>query len=160
MFADFDSLEYPVDVRGLGEFPGRGTSHVYAIFCVVEGREIPIYIGRTTRLSERMGDYWSKNFAAPTDFRVGEAIVYLRDEKKLRILVRYKQCSQPARDEYVAIRNLQTSGTRLLNDLTSYRYKDADPTEERGAVRSFCDILIHPSSSFSTRESSAGASGG
>ncbi len=89
-----------------------------------------------------MDDYWAKQFAACTDFRVGEAIRYLRDIRKFRIIVRYKQSSQPRKDEYATVRDLQTSGVRLLNDLLSYSYKDANEDEERTAVQKFCEGLI------------------
>lgn len=96
-------------------------------------------------MSERMDDYCAKQFAACTDFRVGEAICYFRDVRRFEIAVRYKPSPQPRKDEYTTIRDLQTSGVRLLNDLVSYSYKDADKDRERTAVKRFCDVLVQSS---------------
>jgi hypothetical protein len=92
-----------------------------------------------------MDDYCSKQFAAATDFRVGEAICYIRGIRGFKIIVRYKpSLDRQARkkDEYLIVRDLQTSGVRLLNDLVSYNYNEADEQDERETVHKFCDILI------------------
>lgn len=83
-------------------------------------------------------------FKAPTDFRVGQAIRSLREKKGLRIVVRYKRSANPDDEEYRTIRDLQTSGVRLLNDLVGYRYQNAgtDERKESQAVQKFCEVLI------------------
>lgn len=90
-----------------------------------------------------MDDYSAKQFAAPTDFRVGEAICYFRELKRFQVVVRYKRSDKSRECEYKTIRDLQTSGVRLLNDLVSYNYEDANIEDERSVVRKFCEILIH-----------------
>ena len=89
-----------------------------------------------------MDDYCGALFAACTDFRVGEAVKYLKNEKSLRIVVRYRSSEFPRKDEDSIIRELQLSGVRLLNDLISYDYRTANCEEERAAVKKFCDILF------------------
>jgi hypothetical protein len=53
-----------------------GTSRegvVYVFFVATETEEIPFYVGETDRFQGRMDDYVRAQFAAPTDFKVGEA---------------------------------------------------------------------------------------
>jgi hypothetical protein len=89
-----------------------------------------------------MNDYQSAQFAACTDFRVGEAIRYLRERRSLRIVARYKKSGDPCKDESTLIRDLQLSGLRLLNSLPSYDYLKADKDEERRTVQKFCEMLV------------------
>ncbi len=89
-----------------------------------------------------MDDYCTKQFGAATDFRVGEAICYLREVKQLRIVVRYKPSSDRKKDEYLVVRALQTAGVRLLNDFASYDYKHANKEDERDALHKFCEVLL------------------
>jgi hypothetical protein len=123
------------------DFPSGLKVAFFMLFWVNNEQEVPFYVGETGRLNERMDDYCVKQFGAATDFRVGEAICYIRDEWKFTIVVRYKPSSDRKKEEYLIVRNLQTSGVRLLNDLLSYNYKHADKQDEREAVRKFCDVL-------------------
>jgi len=88
-----------------------------------------------------MGDYQAAQFAACTDFRVGEAVRYFL-KRGLRVALRYRRTDEPRKDEYVLIRDLQLLGLRLLNCLPSYDYKKADKDEERQTVQRFCDMLL------------------
>jgi hypothetical protein len=45
-------------------------------------------------------------------------------------------------EEYKTVRDLQTSGVRLLNDLVSYDYKRAQKEDEKETVFKFCEVLI------------------
>jgi hypothetical protein len=78
-----------------------------------------------------MWDYCTAQFDACTDFRVGEAIRYLREKKGCRISLRYKASGNPRKDEYDLIRELHVSGPRLLNGLVAYDYRTTDPAAER-----------------------------
>jgi hypothetical protein len=91
-----------------------------------------------------MEDYCLAQFQASTDFRVGEAVSYLRGTKGYQIVLRYRASAEPAKDEYHLIRKLQLSGFRLLNDLLGYNYRTAQETDERAAVQQFCDVLTSP----------------
>jgi hypothetical protein len=143
MFESFNFIrEFPARGTYATGFPARGEGFIYVICWVNNVQEVPFYVGETGRLNERMDDYCAKQFGAATDFRVGEAICYLRDKRGFKIMVRYKPSSDRKKEEYLIVRNLQTSGVRLLNDLLSYNYKHADKQDEREAVHKFCEVLI------------------
>jgi hypothetical protein len=148
MLQSFQFVEdFPAPGTYATSFPVRAEGGFVYVLCWVDNdREIPFYVGETGRLNERMGDYCTKQFGAATDFRVGEAICYLREAKGFRIVVRYKpsslQKTDRRKDEYLIVRGFQTSGVRLLNDLVSYNYKEADQQDEKRAVHSFCEVLI------------------
>jgi hypothetical protein len=89
-----------------------------------------------------MNDYQSAQFAACTDFYVGEAIWYFRDQRSLHIVILCKKSSDPGKDEPALIRDLQLSGLRLLNSLPRYDYLKADNEEERRTVQKFCEMLL------------------
>jgi hypothetical protein len=137
--ADFHTVDFP---PRQGDLPGRGERHVYVFCWKANGKDIPFYVGQTNRLHGRMDDYQSAQFAASTDFRVGEAIRYLRDQRSLRIVVLYKESRDSVKDEYTLIRDLQLSGLRLLNSLPGYDYRKADKDEERRTVQKFCEMLM------------------
>jgi len=139
LLADFHAVDFAPNEGGL---PGRGQGHVYILCWKANGRDVPFYVGQMNRLRERMGDYQSGQFVACTDFRVGEAIRYLRDQRSVRIVIRHKESRDPVMDEYTLIRDLQLSGLRLLNSLPSYDYLKADHDEERRTVQRFCEMLL------------------
>ena len=138
-------------------FPAKEAGGFVYILCwLEEGREVPFYVGEAHRLSERIDDYCAKQFQAATDFRVGEAVCYLRDVKGFRVVVRYKTSAEEKaerlKDEYQTARWFQTSGARLLNDFAGYDYRNADPSEEREALHKFCEVLIYAARSPFIRE--------
>jgi len=137
--ANFHAVDFSSDADDL---PGPGERQVYVLCWKSGGTEVPFYVGETNRLRGRMGDYQSAQFAACTDFRVGEAIRYLRDRRGLRIVLRYRETVDPRKDESALIRDLQLSGLRLLNSLPSYNYQEADKDEERRTVQRFCEMLL------------------
>jgi len=139
LLADFHAVDFPPRE---GDLPRRGEGHAYVLCWKANSRDVPFYVGQTNRLQERMSDFQSAQFAACTDFRVGEAIRYLRDQRSLRIVVRYKVSKDPVKDEYTLIRDLQLSGLRLLNSLPSYDYLKADHHEELRTVQRFCEMLL------------------
>jgi hypothetical protein len=107
-------------------------------------REVPVYAGQTRRLSDRMWDYCEASYYACADFRVGEAIHYLRESKRCRITLRYKATETRREEEYNLIRELVITGTRLLNQLPAYDFRNVSTNqgEERRLVQRFCDMVI------------------
>lgn len=127
------------------EFPAR-QNVVYVLFHGDPGK--PFYVGETESFTGRMADYIRAAFGAPTDFKVGEAIRYLV-ENKVRVRVGYKdQSDRKAAEmrEAELIEELRRERIPLLNDLPGYRYKFATKLDERGKVRRFCDQhILRPS---------------
>jgi hypothetical protein len=143
MFEDFEAMDFPTLVS-VASFSGSPGGYVYVVFwALADGHEVPFYVGQTTRLSGRMWDYCTAQFAACTDFRVGEAILYLREHKGCRIILRYKGSENPTKDERELIRELQVSGPRLLNGLVAYDYRSTEPAAERLFIHRFCDLLLN-----------------
>jgi hypothetical protein len=142
-FDGFTVADFPP--CGTGSLPKTPDGYVYVFCWIRDGVESAFYVGQTKRLAGRMNDYRLAQFAACTDFRVGEAVRYLRDTKKCRIVVRYKVSTDIRKDEYSVIRELHLSGVRLLNDFSSYDYRMANETEERAAVQGFCDVILSKS---------------
>ncbi len=84
-----------VDFSPLNELaPG----FVYVIFWVRGKENRPFYVGQSKRIWGRLDDYYWAQFAACTDYRVGEAIKYLT-AKDFRIVVRYRSSADPVKEE-------------------------------------------------------------
>lgn len=143
-FGGFTVVDFPSLTHSL---PETRDGYVYVFCWIRDAISIPFYVGQTKRLAGRMNDYCLAQFSACTDFRVGEAVRYLRDSKNCRIVVRYKMSTEVRREEYSLIRELQLSGVRLLNDFSSYDYRTANEAEERTAVQRFCDVIVNKSES-------------
>ena len=114
---------------------------VYVICFVKDGREIPFYIGQTGRFEERMGDYQYAQFGAATDFKVGEAIKYLRS-KGFDIIVRHRLSSDRLNEEKQLIQEATRVGITLLNACPGYNYKTAIQDDARKKVQDFCDLKL------------------
>lgn len=149
-FDGFTVVDFPLSTRPLPETPD---GYVYVFFWIRDGVESPVYVGQTKRLAGRMNDYRLAQFAACTDFRVGEAVRYLRDSKRCRIVVRYKKSAEMRKDEHSLIRELQLSGVRLINEFSSYDYRTANATEERAVVQRFCEVMLSKSEHWTVGES-------
>lgn len=124
------------------EFPLQRRSVLYVFFCAINNAEVPFYVGETDRFAERMGHYFRAQFAAPTDFKVGEAVRYLTT-KDIRIKVGYRECrdrQDRKRAESELINSLRAR-FKLLNDIPGYNYRTADEIAERQRVHVFCDEL-------------------
>jgi hypothetical protein len=113
---------------------------VYVLFFEMNGTEIYFYVGQTSRHIGRFGDYVSRQFTAPTDFRVGEAIKYLQ-EKKLTVRVKYRECLDSKYEEDDLIRQLSQK-FKLLNHLPAYNYQKSTPDVERRKVCKFIDEVL------------------
>jgi hypothetical protein len=137
-FEGFSVVEFPPTK---GSLLGPPNGFVYVFCWVADGVEIPFYVGQTDRFSLRMNDYCGANFSACTDFCVGEAVKYLKTTKNKRVVVRYRPSVDPPKEEKATIRELLISGVRLLNCLPRYDYRTATATEERDAIRKFCDMI-------------------
>ncbi len=148
-FDGFTAVDFPLSTRSFPKTPDR---YVYVFCWIRDGVESPFYVGQTKRLPGRMNDYRLAQFAACTDFRVGEAVRYLRDNKKCRIVVRFKASAEMRKDECGLIRELQLSGVRLMNEFSGYDYRRANETEERAAVQRFCDLMVSKSKCWAVGE--------
>lgn len=62
------------------DFP-QGTGVVYVFYAVKGGMQFPFYVGQTGSLVCRMADHSRAAFDPSTDFNVGNAVKYLRDQK-------------------------------------------------------------------------------
>jgi hypothetical protein len=144
MFDLFETLNFPefALLRSWTADYLKG-AYVYVIFWAIDsGPEVPFYVGMTeTNLRNRMWDYCEAQLAAPVDFWVGEAIKYLRDQKRCRITIRYRATTQPRKDEEDLIRELQVSGPRLLNGLRRHGYGSKEPEAERRFIHRYCDLI-------------------
>ena len=137
IFQDFHDMEFPTN-GGL----------VYVFHYLKDGEiktaSAPFYVGQTSKHFGRFGDYVSAQFTAQTDFKVGEAIRYLR-VLGFRVIVKYKESVDPRADEKWML-NILSSPYQLLNNLPGYNYKKADKEEERIKIHRFMDKIVAISS--------------
>lgn len=129
-FKDFNFMDFP-----------KNESAVYIISFVKNNKEIPLYVGETSRFQGRIGDYISANFKASTDFKVGEAIKYLQ-EIGCKIIIKYKFSENRKEEQNEIIKAFQGLGYRLLNELVGYNYRTADEKEERERIKIFCHNIL------------------
>jgi hypothetical protein len=134
------TIDFPRSFEGL---PNREDGYVYVLFYVLSGTEIPFYVGESGRFAERMSDYDWASFKCPTDFKVGMAVRYLRDQHGLRVVVRYEQSDKRKEAETALIRNYVIGGYRLLNSLPGYDYSISEPETQQRYIHSFCDMLLN-----------------
>jgi hypothetical protein len=122
--------------------PADSGTHIYAIIVTVQNGQFPLYVGQTGRLGGRIGDYATAQFHAPTDFRVGETIRYLRTERPCRVDFFYRPSEAHLQDEKVLIREFLLAGYTLLNFLPAFDYKTAIRDDERSLVHRFRDMAL------------------
>jgi len=139
LLKDFVSVEWGASLDLIESATGP---HVYAIVVESEGHWFPLYVGQTQRLLLRIGDYRQGYFSAATDFRVGEAIVYLIQEKKCQVHFFYRQSTAHQADEKQLIRELLLAGFPLLNFLGGYDFRNANKDVERAFIHRFCDMVL------------------
>ncbi len=88
----------------------------------------------------RFGDYISGKFSASTNFKVGEAVKYLRDNV-YRVVIRFDEVDNRKVEEKRILQNLR--GTfRLLNDLKGYDYNKSNERDERQNIQQFVDQIL------------------
>lgn len=131
-FQDFSVVDFP-------NFPDE--VGVYIILYIKNDAEIPLYVGETNQFRRRMGEYTSANFAAPTDFIVGEAIKYLQ-EKGYKMIIKYKFSENKKREQNEIIKDLQSLGYKLLNGFICYDYERAEKNKERERIKKFCENIL------------------
>jgi hypothetical protein len=126
------------------QFPTPRLGFVYVFYWVIDGAEIPFYVGETDRFQARMNDYKQAQFAAPTDFIVGEAAKYLNTKNGSQISVKYKRssddCTERCKEQDSIIQELRAAGAKLLNGM-GCNYRIANKDDERARVQNFCDTL-------------------
>lgn len=129
-FSDFVDIEFPID-----------KNIVYILYFKKNkvGQEIPFYVGMSSKGIGRIGDYISGKFSAPTDFKVGEAILYLQ-ELGLNIRLKYKSSENRKCLEKEIIDFMKKNKKfQLLNDFKGYNYKKSTESNERQKIRDFID---------------------
>lgn len=129
-FPDWPEAQFPV-------LPSQPNGEVYVLFYSSARGETPFYVGQTVRFEERMGDYQAAQFAASTDFKVGQAINYLIDHG-CRVTAKHKTSPDRRAEERDLIRSLAAEGINLLNSLEGYDYKIADKSTELSRVHKYC----------------------
>ena len=129
LFDDFQSFEFPTK-----------TSAVYALGIESKNQFVPFYIGETTDLDRRISEYLNPNFDAPTDFRVGEAIKYLKARGYV-VIFKFKLSDNPEEEEKAYTERTEKEITdKLLRG--SYDYKTSDPEAERKRAWSEVDEFL------------------
>lgn len=129
---DFKDIEFPLE----SDF-----SVVYIIYFRRDSKDIYFYVGETSRyIGGRLGDYVRANFNAATDFKVGEAIRYLRG-LGLYVGVRYFATLNRKEVEASLENELKSKGYKLLNDLKGYRYEESTEKHERKRIHDFMSKL-------------------
>jgi hypothetical protein len=123
------------------DFPNGGKIVFVLHYSLQDGIEpLPFYVGESSRHVGRFADYVAADFSAPSDFKVGEAVSFLRS-KGLRVIIRFWESADSKAEERRILRDLR--GTfRLLNDLKGYRYGHGDEEGERRKVRRFIDEIL------------------
>lgn len=98
-FSTFEEMEFP-----------KHRDIVYVLHYIQgEGaKTIPFYVGESSRHVGRFGDYVSANFTAATDFKVGEAVKYLR-EKGLRVVIKFQESHNRKEEEKRILQHLRST---------------------------------------------------
>lgn len=115
---------------------------VYIIYFIDKdsNEEILFYVGESSRGIGRFGDYLTAQFTASTDFKVGEAIRYIK-EQGFEVGIKYKESSNRKKEEQIYLKRFRRK-YRLLNDLEGYNYKKANKQDERKKVHEYVNIMI------------------
>jgi len=130
-FSTFEEMEFPQHcdiVYVLHYIHGDGA------------KPLPFYVGESSRHVGRFGDYVSANFSAATDFKVGEAVKYLR-KKGLRVVIKFQESHNRKEEEKRILQHLRST-FKLLNDLKGYRYGDSDASSERLKIHQFIEQIL------------------
>lgn len=121
---------------------------VYTFFAQDGRQEIPIYVGESSNVHRRIGEYIVSNFDAPTDFLVGEAIKYLQSKGfRIRVCALLFEGEDKTRKlkQNAIIQEFKDSGFVLLNrDVRhkGYDYHKADKLIERNRIIEFVDLHL------------------
>jgi len=106
-------------------------------------------------LSKSLKEYDYASWGCSPDFRVGEALRYLRG-KDYQIVTGFKRSSEAKserqKEERSIIQDLQLSGVWLLNYSLAYDRLTADEADERRVVHRFCDMMVRKNACASCNE--------
>ncbi|MBN1104291.1 MAG: hypothetical protein JXL84_12815 [Deltaproteobacteria bacterium] len=129
-FSDFAEIEFPQE-----------TEIVYVLFFSDDENclEVPLYVGESSRAIGRFGDYISAKFSAPTDFKVGEAVRYLKG-RGFKVRIKYKESEDRKSEERKIISILQKK-SRLLNELEGFSLTVSNEDAERARLHAFLKIV-------------------
>lgn len=130
-FSDFKDFEFP-----------NSSDIVYIVYFrkPYDNSEVPFYVGMSTKHIGRFGDYLSANYSAPTDYKVGKAIQYMRDFG-LNVGIKYKETNNYKEEEKELINKLRKNYL-LINDLPGFDYKRANENQEKIKIHEFVQQLI------------------
>lgn len=134
MFTEFTEIPWP-----------EHANVVYVIFFKPQGSNdfTPFYVGQSSKtVGGRVGDYVSAKFSAPTDFKVGKAVMMFR-ERDCEVIIRYMPTNDRKGEEVKFVRLQKEDGHELLNHLPGYDYKKADEHEELRKIDAFVERVIH-----------------
>lgn len=98
---------------------------VYIIGIKTESDFHPFYVGQSSRHVGRFGDYLKPNFSAATDFKVGKAIDFLKNNG-FKIEFKYRDSLDRELDEKKLINEINP----ILNKKKGYNYNLAQRDEE------------------------------
>jgi len=134
------------------DFP-QGTGVVYVFYAVEGGRQFPFYVGETGSLVCRMADHFRASFTCPTDFNVGNAVKYLRDQKGYEVKVKFgrsfDQKPERLKDEDKIKQELISKKWLLLNGELGYDLKTQTQDAQLQLVKNLCDKIIRNSETIS-----------
>jgi hypothetical protein len=102
--------------------------------------EVPFYIGESGRGTRRLNDYITKQFAAPTDFKVGVVVKALQDAGA-EVTVKYKVSADRKAEEARLIKEA-ASHNSLLNHVASFNYKTQSKEEQLARFASIARELL------------------
>jgi hypothetical protein len=131
-FEGFTSITFPQD------------EEIVYVLCFKQSgslAERPFYIGESGRGTRRLSDYITAQFAAPTDFKVG-VVVQALQEAGAEVTVKFKRSAERKAEEAKLIKEAEEGNFRLLNNETSFNYKQASKDEQFARFRSFAAALL------------------
>lgn len=115
-----------MDYSNYHSFPFPETTDiVYIIGIKTENDFHPFYVGQSSRHVGRFGDYLKPNFSAATDFKVGKAIEFLKNNG-FKVEFKYRHSLDRDLDEKKLINEINPP----LNKKKGYNYNLAQPDEE------------------------------
>jgi len=98
---------------------------IYVIGVLTETEFHEFYVGRSSRNIGRFGDYISSKFSASTDFKVGQAIQYLR-LRGFKVEIKYRDTLDSISEEKELIMAINP----ILNNIKGYNYSDTATNEK------------------------------
>ncbi len=116
------------------------TAGVYTVVALKGETQIPIYVGESTNVRRRIGEYIVSAFAASTDFIVGEAIKFLQSEGfriEVHVLPFHGNDKSRRLKQNAIIQECIDRGFVLLNrnaNRSGYDYRKSNASTERTKI--------------------------